>query len=171
MGKKAKGHPTRSEQLAALKRELNLPVGKVKNPSTPAQQKAALKKISEGVAAMDEEIADLQRAVILERVRTGTILPSWAEKLLKPASEPNAKPEPACPEAKPKQDRKPLPRRRPGKQPTKNWPTFVAGKVRDLKRAHKPIPTAASFCQLCENELDYQPDVRQMQRLLRGLRA
>jgi hypothetical protein len=92
MGKKAKADPTRAERLAALKREFNIPAGKVKNPLTPAQQTASLKRIAEGVAAMDEELADLDRAIIIEGVRRGVILPSWAEKLLKPATEPNAKP-------------------------------------------------------------------------------
>ena len=174
MGKKAKGHPTRSEQLAALKRELNIPAGKVKNPLTPAQQKASLKKIGENVAAMDEEMADLERAIILERVRTGIIPTSWAEKLLKPATEPNAKSKSKPkhkPEPTPARASKPLPRRKPGKRPKKDWPTFVKDKVRDLKRSREPIPTAAAFCQLCENALKYQPDIRQMQRLLKKLRA
>jgi hypothetical protein len=110
MGKKAKADPTRAERLAALKREFNLPVGKVKNPATPEQQKASLKKLAEGIAAMDEELADIERAMIIERISTGAILPTWAEKLLKPASKPPSaeQPKPAS-EPEPKSEKKPGP--------------------------------------------------------------
>jgi hypothetical protein len=62
---------------------------------TASERRASLKKIGEGVAAMDEELADLERALILEGVKSGAILPSWAEKLLKPAHVPKSEPKPA----------------------------------------------------------------------------
>jgi hypothetical protein len=32
------------------------------------------------------------------------------------------------------------------------------------------MPTAAQMCQFCQDTLRWQPDIRQMQRLLRDLR-
>jgi hypothetical protein len=59
---------------------------------------------------------------------------------------------------------------KPGPRPKKDWPTYVKNKLRELKRSGKPIPTAAKFCQDCQNELGYQPDLREMQRLISTLR-
>ena len=89
MGKKAKDHPTRAERLAALKREFNIPAGKVKNPLTPAQQKASLQEVDGGIGRDRRRIGGpWAGALSLEGVKSGAILPSWAEKLLKPATEP-----------------------------------------------------------------------------------
>jgi hypothetical protein len=61
------------------------------------------------------------------------------------------------------------PRRRPGKRPTKDWPTHVARELIRRARAGEEMPTAAQMCQFCQNTLCWQPDIRQMQRLLRDL--
>jgi hypothetical protein len=79
-------------------------------------------------------------------------------------------PQPDKPEPTPVRESKP-PRSKPGPRPNMDWPTYVENAVKELIRSGKPIPTAAYFCQLCEDELGYQPDIRQMQRLLRSLRA
>jgi hypothetical protein len=87
-------------------------MGKAKGkPTTPKQQTAterrtSLQKLAENIAAMDEELADLERAIIIERVRTGAILPSWAEKLLKPASKPPSA-EPPKPASEPEAEAEP----------------------------------------------------------------
>ena len=61
-------------------------------------------------------------------------------------------------------------RRKPGKRPTKDWPTHVARELIRRARAGEEMPTAAQMCQFCQNTLCWQPDIRQMQRLLRDLR-
>ena len=61
------------------------------------------------------------------------------------------------------------PRRKPGKRPTKDWPTHVARELIRRARAGEEMPTAAQMCQFCQNTLGWQPDIRQMQRLLRDL--
>lgn len=61
------------------------------------------------------------------------------------------------------------PRRKPGKRPTKDWPTHVARELIRRARAGDKMPTAAQMCQFCQNILCWQPDIRQMQRLLRDL--
>jgi hypothetical protein len=62
------------------------------------------------------------------------------------------------------------PRRKPGKRPTNDWPTHVARELIRRARAGEQMPTAAQMCQFCQDTLRCQPDIRQMQRLLRDLR-
>lgn len=64
----------------------------------------------------------------------------------------------------------PSPRRKPGPQPTKNWKLYVAAELhRIVEIEGKQPPPAAHFAQLCENKLGYQPDIREVQKLLRLL--
>jgi hypothetical protein len=60
-------------------------------------------------------------------------------------------------------------RRKPGPRPTRGWKLFIASKLYDLQRAGKPTPPATDLAQLCEDELDYQPDISHLQRWLRQL--
>jgi hypothetical protein len=62
------------------------------------------------------------------------------------------------------------PRRKPGKLPTKEWPTHVVRELIRRARAGEETPTAPEMCQFCQDTLNWQPDIRQMQRLLRELR-
>ena len=62
-------------------------------------------------------------------------------------------------------------KRRPGPQPTQDWPMHVACEVIRALRAGEKIPTAAKLAQSCEDELGYQPDLRAVQRLVRDLLA
>jgi hypothetical protein len=62
------------------------------------------------------------------------------------------------------------PRRKPGPQPKKNWKLTVAAELhRIVEIEGKQPPPAAHFAQLCENKLGYQPDIREVQKLLRQL--
>jgi hypothetical protein len=62
------------------------------------------------------------------------------------------------------------PRRKPGRQPTKNWKLYVAAELhRIVEIERKQPPPASHFAQLCENKLGYQPDIREVQKLLRQL--
>jgi hypothetical protein len=60
-------------------------------------------------------------------------------------------------------------RRKPGKQPTHDWPTLVTREVKRIIRAGEKVPSAASLALFCQNKLGYLPDVRAVQRLLRNL--
>jgi hypothetical protein len=61
-------------------------------------------------------------------------------------------------------------RRKPGPQPRKNWKLYVAAELhRIVEIEGKQPPVAADFAQLCEDKLGYQPDIREVQRLLRQL--
>jgi hypothetical protein len=60
-------------------------------------------------------------------------------------------------------------RRKPGKQPTQDWPTHVEREVNRLTSAGQKVPTAAKLAQYCEDTLGYQPDVSAVQKLLRKL--
>jgi hypothetical protein len=70
--------------------------------------------------------------------------------------------------AEPSHDPEPL-RRKPGRKPREDWKLFVAAKLWDLRKAGKPVPTAADLAQFCENELGYQPDISHLQKWLREL--
>jgi hypothetical protein len=119
-----------------------------------------------------DDILRLRRAEVAQafaaevRVVPGNPAPPPETQLPDKPTPPPHKPEPTS-----VRESKPLPRRKPGPRPKKDWPTHVKNKVRSLKQSGKPIPTAVAFCQLCEDERGYQPDIRQMQRLLKGLRA
>jgi hypothetical protein len=61
------------------------------------------------------------------------------------------------------------PRRKPGKPPDHNWPMAVARDLIRRARVGEPMPTAPDMLQWCEDNWGWQPDIRQMQRLLRDL--
>lgn len=62
------------------------------------------------------------------------------------------------------------PRRKPGPQPTENWKLYVAAELhRIVEIEGKQPPPASHFAQLCEDNLGYQPDIREVQKLLRHL--
>ena len=67
-------------------------------------------------------------------------------------------------------DAQPTPqRRKPGPPPNYDWQTHVMREVIKRLRAGEKFPTAPAMLQWCEDEWDWQPDIRQMQRLLRDL--
>jgi len=63
------------------------------------------------------------------------------------------------------------PRRKPGPKPKHDWKTQVTRELIRRARAGKRDPTAPEMLQWCENNLGSQPDIRQMQKLLRDLLA
>jgi hypothetical protein len=64
----------------------------------------------------------------------------------------------------------PSPRRKPGPRPTKNWKLYVAAELhRIVEIEGKQPPVASHFAQLCENKLGYQPEIREVQKLLKLL--
>ncbi|MGO4506030.1 hypothetical protein AB4Z51_03350 [Bradyrhizobium sp. 2TAF36] len=146
-------------------------MGKADDVYTP-EQRALIRKMTVGDDTPEQRAKlDKARRAIDDYVaiRDNQKRPPWAEgpqKLASPDAKAKSKPEPT-----PARASKPLPRRKPGPRPKKDWPKFVKKKVRSLKLSGKPIPTAPAFLQLCENELEHQPDIRQMQRLLKALRA
>jgi hypothetical protein len=60
-------------------------------------------------------------------------------------------------------------RRKPGRRPTHEWKSFVAGILAACKLFDKPVPTAAKMCELVGLEFDWEPDVRTMQKALKKL--
>jgi hypothetical protein len=60
-------------------------------------------------------------------------------------------------------------RRRPGPPPKNDWPTRVTRELIRRARAGERNPTAPEMLQWCEDMWDWQPDIRQMQNLLRVL--
>jgi hypothetical protein len=60
-------------------------------------------------------------------------------------------------------------RRKPGPETKHDWPIHVAIEVIRIIRAGERMPTAAKMAQHCEDTLGFQPDIREMQRLLRRL--
>jgi hypothetical protein len=64
----------------------------------------------------------------------------------------------------------PTSRRKPGHPPKHDWPMVVARElIRMALAGEKMPPTAPKMLQFCENKLRWQPDIRQMQRLLSKL--
>jgi hypothetical protein len=60
--------------------------------------------------------------------------------------------------------------RKPGRKPKKGWPLHVAGELyRIVVMENKPVPPASYFAQFCEDKLDYQPDIRAVQKLIKQL--
>ena len=59
-------------------------------------------------------------------------------------------------------------RRTPGKKPTHEWQKHVTREVVRLAFLSK-TPTAPDMLKWCADKWDWQPDIRQMQRLLRDL--
>lgn len=60
-------------------------------------------------------------------------------------------------------------RRRPGKQPKHDWPIVVARELIRRAKLGERNPTAPKMLQFCEDKLGWQPDIRQMQKLLKEL--
>jgi hypothetical protein len=60
-------------------------------------------------------------------------------------------------------------RRKPGSPPKHDWPLVVARELIRMARAGEKMPTAPKMLQFCEDKLRWQPDIRQMQRLLKFL--
>ena len=63
----------------------------------------------------------------------------------------------------------PLLRRKPGRKPIGNWKVEVATEVGLHMREGKPIPSAKALAQFCLDQLDYEPDISEIQRWLRQL--
>ena len=64
----------------------------------------------------------------------------------------------------------PSDRRKPGPRPTKSWKLYVAAELhRIVEIEGKQPPPASDLAQFCEDNLGYQPDLREIQRLLRHL--
>jgi hypothetical protein len=60
-------------------------------------------------------------------------------------------------------------RRKPGRRPKHDWQVPVAFEVGRIVGQEGRQPTAPEMLQWCGNKWDWQPDLRQMQRLLRAL--
>jgi hypothetical protein len=72
-------------------------------------------------------------------------------------------------ESSPSEGRTALPHRTPGRQPKHDWPKHMRREVIRRLRAGERDPTAPEMLQWCEDKWGWQPEVRQMQRLLRDL--
>ena len=74
------------------------------------------------------------------------------------------------PEAPPSEQRADeAPHRPPGRQPKHDWPKHIRREVIRRLRAGEREPTAPEMLQWCEDKWGWQPDIRQMQRLLSDL--
>jgi len=74
------------------------------------------------------------------------------------------------PEAPPSEQRADeAPRRPPGRQPKHDWPKHIRREVIRRLRAGEREPTAPEMLLWCEDKWGWQPDIRQMQRLLSDL--
>jgi hypothetical protein len=60
-------------------------------------------------------------------------------------------------------------RRKPGPKIKHGWRLLVAAKVYEIRKREVRTPSARELAQLCEDEIDYQPDESDIQRLLRTL--
>jgi len=60
-------------------------------------------------------------------------------------------------------------RRRPGPKIKQNWRLFVAAQVYQIRKRERRTPSAGELAQLCEDKIYYQPDVSDIQKLLRIL--
>jgi hypothetical protein len=65
----------------------------------------------------------------------------------------------------------PRDRRKPGPRAMGDWPKHATREVIRRLRAGEKEPTAPEMLQWCEDEWRWQPDIRQMQQLLRDLLA
>ena len=59
------------------------------------------------------------------------------------------------------------PRRRPGPPPNKEWDRIVVRELLNRARAGQKLPTSPEMLRFCGEKLDWEPDPRAMQRLLR----
>jgi len=60
-------------------------------------------------------------------------------------------------------------RRRPGPKIKHNWRLFVAAQVYEIRKREGRTPSAGELAQLCEDQIHYQPDESEIQKLLRIL--
>lgn len=61
------------------------------------------------------------------------------------------------------------PRRKPGPAPTRDWQTVVARKMYRSLKDGRPVPTAARLAQFCEDTINHQPDVSDIEKLINRL--
>jgi hypothetical protein len=61
----------------------------------------------------------------------------------------------------------PSPRRKPGRKPRENWKVEVVTEVGLHMRQGKPIPSAKALADFCRDQLEYEPDISEIQKLLR----
>lgn len=66
-------------------------------------------------------------------------------------------------------DTPPIERRKPGPQPTHDWPLFVASEMIHRAKAGERDPTAAAMIEHCEKHLRWSPGLKEMQLLLKKL--
>jgi len=93
----------------------------------------------------------------------------WPTKPTPPATAPAHAPAPAPEVAQPRTSDA-LPRRKPGPKIKHNWRLFVAAKVHQIREKEGGrTPGAPELAQICEDEIGYQPDVSDIQKLLRIL--
>jgi len=59
------------------------------------------------------------------------------------------------------------PRRRPGPPPENEWKQAVVRELLRRAKAGKPVPSAPDMQEFCQDVLEWEPDLRSMQELLR----
>jgi len=59
------------------------------------------------------------------------------------------------------------PRRRPGPAPENEWKQAVVRELLKTAKAGKPLPSAPEMLRFCGDTLEWEPDLRSMQELLR----
>ncbi len=57
-------------------------------------------------------------------------------------------------------------RRKPGRKPKENWQAFVLGALAVFLEEGRQVPPATYFALLSEKNLGYQPDLREIQKLI-----
>ena len=68
------------------------------------------------------------------------------------------------------QEAEPSTHRKPGRKTTKNWRLHVAGELhRIVVVENKPVPAASELATFCVKKLNYHPDIRAVQRLVKLL--
>jgi hypothetical protein len=60
-------------------------------------------------------------------------------------------------------------RRRPGPKITHNWKRRLAAELHRIIEDERRIPTAQELAQLCRNWWDWEPDLSEIQKLMRYL--
>jgi hypothetical protein len=75
--------------------------------------------------------------------------------------------EPASGEQQATDDSLESPRRRPGPAPEKEWKQAVVRELLKRAKTNKPLPSAPEMLEFCGSSLEWEPDPRSMQALLR----
>jgi len=111
----------------------------------------------------DLKLIQIQRAPSIQQVTPRDLgqIYDWAFYVWKPDFDR------LWPKAEADQKSEPLMRRKAGRKPTENWQAFVLGALAVFVKDGKQVPPASYFAQLCEDELSYQPDLREIQKLIR----